>query len=480
MSTSRRERARCVLKLCEYAARNLDYDFEDATDPEIGKMVASFHALGSKLRYLAPRASAAWAPCFDCALGAAHSMRVTRLDEQGGGKEALRGHSGVCMACGRNESNCRYAIDLVGSDFDMADWITAPSELTKRYAEHLYGYDEAFQDAFVNPKRGVLPDMDMGRFIVGTTCLRKAQLRFMLQTLLLDAAHEADYLCGELGTTRSLWKDELYTLSDERCDEFVELQDAIEFAITDEKRPLPDLKTDRGLWANIDKARAAASGGGVDRLMRTLRLRAGETLARHHTGDPCKQKEKQDGEDEEWLSSASDDEDEEFSDDEPPKKRQQRPAKGRPSKARVACSEDEEEEEEEEGLERKRTRLQTRRAQEKSPVPAPQRTIEDVDEDDDEDEEDVAAAPVPAPAPATATPQGRREAPGPSAVGLAGRQRAAGALGSREAVLMGEMELQLRLARQGDAAGAAQCSATILTLQELIEANKQLSHSRHL
>ena len=54
------------------------------------------------------------------------------------------------------------------------------------------------------------------------------------------------------------------------------------------------------------------------------------------------------------------------------------------------------------------------------------------------------------------------------------------ALGSREAVLMGAMELQLRLARQGDAAGAAQCSATILTLQELMEQNRQLAHSRHL
>ena len=477
MSVSRRERARCVLKLCEYAARNLDYDFEDATDPEVARMVAAHGQLVSKLRYLMPRASAAWSPSFDSALGAAHSMRVTRLDDHGGGKEALRGHSGVCMACGRDEICCRYAIDLAGSDFKFAEWAAAPADLTDRYAEHLYGYDEAFHDAFVNPKPGELPEMDRGRFVVGCTCLRKAQLRFMLQTLLLDATHEADYLCGELfDGQRTVSKDELYTLDDARCDEFVELQDMLDFAITDEKRPLPQLKVDSGFWSNIDKARHAASEGVANRLTRMLRLRAGETLSRQDLGGaPSKQQQEEDSEDDEGLSGASDDEDEEFSEDEPPQKRRQRAAKGRARRVRVACSEDEAEEDEGSTRERKRTRLQTRRAQEKSPAPASARTKPAIESDDDDDE-----APAPAPAPATATPQGRREVPGPSAIGLAGRQRAGGALGSREAVLMGAMELQLRLARQGDAAGAAQCSATILTLQELMEQNRQLAHSRHL
>tara|TARA_B100001173_G_scaffold189009_1_gene163012 strand:- start:6367 stop:7935 length:1569 start_codon:yes stop_codon:yes gene_type:complete len=501
MSQSRTERARCVLKLCEYAARNLEMDEDDVLDPDVERCASAYYSLSNKINYLLPRSSAQWTSEFEYVLNQAHSMRITRIDPDE--KESLRTKHHTCMACGyRGEHRCKYAIDLCGV-CDPKMWTSGTGSMRKAYNAFVDGYNRAFNKKFVNPRPGTLPEMDMGTYIVGDTCLRKAQLRFMLQTMLLDATVDAEHVVQNVSNEFNLELDELYSVTPDRCRAFVQLQDNLELAIADERRPLPELQIDNGLWANVDTARGVASKGSLDRERLLVRERAGAKLAEafQHTHAESAQKEKRSREhEEEWLTSGSEDEDEADGNNDSQKKNGKRRARSRKPSRIAAYSEDESEgSENEDGANdnpgpssqkaiRKdpvdagpvRTRRQAAKARMQASTPAPVAAPAAARAAEEGSAADVHAAPAHALEEAAPVASTGRQATGPSASGLAGRQRAAGTLGSREAVLMGEMQLQLRLAQRGDSAGAAQCAATILTLQELIEQNKKLAHSPHL
>lgn len=159
MSTSRARRGEHVLRVAEYAARNLELPKNDR------EVQDSFDAIIGKSSYLRRRASAQWTPEFEKVLDSSHSMRVARIDD-GHCKEGQRPRHMRCMACGRPELNCRYRIDLAGS-FDAEEWCHA-GKVTKQYNQFIQEYEAMLDPANEVSASGTnLPCIDKGAFIVG-------------------------------------------------------------------------------------------------------------------------------------------------------------------------------------------------------------------------------------------------------------------------------------------------------------------------
>lgn len=449
MTTSREDRAGHVLWITEMAARNIQPDIEDVDDPGNTAMLRAWDALTSKIRYLMPMAAASWKPEFQAVLSSSHSMRVEKIAVDR--KSQLQGFTGVCMACGREERNCRYSIDLAGP-FDPKAWLKGADRISPEYATFINKYEETFAKGFLNcaTHRGKLPDVDMGTYVVGETCLRKAKLMYLLQTMVMDrcyaAEREMEAIADEEEHDGKFELAEQYTVTDEAAADLVRRQDAIELAIADEKRPVPEIETDASFWEVIDEGRNLASNGDPDRFNQLIRERAKKML--RGLKRPCSDDEKgEDGEEEEGWGSACDDASGKDDDSDHPDERP------RSTKRRRICvvndTDDEEEEEKEDGVEGAQAGAQSGApgsfsagtSREQLPMRLSSRV------------------------------------PPPSASAMAGMQRAAGNLPSRRATLVSLMELQIRLARQEKHGDSAVCTNAIQTLQELIQRVDELAHS---
>jgi hypothetical protein len=113
MSRSREDRAEDLLRVAELAARNLELDLDDGDDDGAQEMKKELARAATRIRYLKARASAQWFAKFERVIDGSHSMRVRKL-EAAEAKDSMRLTDGKCMACGRVEHNCVYAIDLAG------------------------------------------------------------------------------------------------------------------------------------------------------------------------------------------------------------------------------------------------------------------------------------------------------------------------------------------------------------------------------
>lgn len=435
----REERAYHVLKLCEYSARGLVPDLEDLEDDSMKLMEGSYQLLTGKLKYLLHRASAQWKPEFEKVLDSSHSIRIQKID--GDVKEARRGFIGQCMACGRSEKNCRYSIDLAG-DLNPKAWLSGPLNVHDEYATFCDSYEKVYDEDFIeqNVKDGILPSIDKGCFIVGETCLRKAKLRYMLQTLLLETCYTSErdlenIIGSNLMDDKELTADTLYTITDKKCKEFVKYQDDLELAIADERRHVPDIASDPELWKVIDECRSLVANEDEDEFNKIIRRRAFQTM---QNSKPVRQHKREEDQDESHFSSTEDKDDEEDDGEdgeEVPQRRYKR--------KRSCVIEDRESDYEE------------------SPVyGAGARGSCDVEED------------------ATPPPRrlSRREPP-ESISGVIGKQRAAGTLPSRRDALIALMELQLRLQREDRARDSAACSNAVLTIQELLQKLEEMRHT---
>lgn len=472
MSKSREERARSILQLCEYAARNLMPDMDDVDDHGIQDIHDAFECLTSKLRYLLPRSSAAWDKKFEMVLDSSHSMRVEVI--QASDKEKRRAVMGKCMACGRKEKNCRYSIDLAGS-LSPRLLIQSPKDLVEGYAKFVDDYDAASneRDVVRNAKRDkMLSDDDNGCFLVGETCLRKAQLRYLLNTLLLDTAYEAERIMESVAKSEPVYNGELYTITDERVNELIKQQDDIELAIADERRRVPRIAVDHEFWAVLDNARNAASGGDEGVFNSMVQSRANSRMEMYSSGRHSDVDEEQDNTSDDDFSESPDRDDSEEDDgvesgeDEWPKAGCKR--KGR--RTSVVIDDDDDEAADKGHNNKQQCLRQTRPSTMRQRQPstgnpgcskdAPSRPLEKEDAPASEGNEASCGRKKPI-----------------SASGIAGIQRAAGTLPSRRNVLLSLMELQTRLERQDKHEDAVVCTQAILTLQEMMDRIESLSHT---
>ena len=526
LNVSREERAYHVLKLCELAARGLVPDIQDVDDDSMELLIGSYNALTSKLKYLIPRASAAWSPEFDRVLSSSHSMPVQKINVDR--KEARRGFIGTCMACGRTERNCRYSIDLAG-EFDAVRWLSNPLNVHDEYEKFTDDYEKVYGNDFLdNLTTGSdLPSIDKGTYIVGETCLRKAKLRYMLQTFLMEACYTCERDIEEMMNKKDgsgkedMWKNDstatLFTIDDAKCENFVKLQDQLELAIADEKRALPELVIDGDFWDVIDEARALVSGDDEDTFNSIIRQRAADVMQKYTT---LREQEREEEDDDAQFSSTEQDHEEE---DDPGDVFTRR------SKRRRTCVVGHDESDDDDGTSqakncgrreglrsasrgglreglrsgtREGLRSGTReglRGGSCDVTPSSRGGLEnardagdardEADEEAEEAEEDGRAArgtenaravtgsgdaeEDPAP---HSRPISRRERPA-SISGIVGMQRATGSLPSRRDVVLQLMGLQMRLQREERSVDSALCTNAILTLQELLHRVDQLSHT---
>ena len=252
IAMTREERARCILKLCETVARNALPDVDDVDDEDMEAMKRAYFQFTTKVRYLMRQSEAAWTPAFGKILSTSCCMSVVCIQKDN--KERKRGFSGRCMACNREESNCRYAVNLAGN-IDPDAWMQGPEAMLRSYNTFVEEYDSVFDKDFSTKvlQSGSLPSMDKGCYIVGETCLRKAKIRFILQTLLLEVTYDAERAVEDLvknGT--NLDPSVIYTATEESVKDFIDIVDKLELAIADNKRAVPSVRVDESYWQVLD------------------------------------------------------------------------------------------------------------------------------------------------------------------------------------------------------------------------------------
>ena len=533
LNASRETRAQAILDCCERVARGIDTNYSDKADSDAVFIDACVQRLFSKLRYLAPRAAAGWRKQFGDALDQAHSMRVEHVEVPY--KEGVRARKMRCMACGRFEKNCTNRLDIAGP-FVGGEWCGPTQGLADAYEGFKDSYGSVYEENFLEEcvECDQLPPQDLGSYMVGETCLRKAQLYFQVRTLLSESVYDAARQCEAVELQfGSLDKRELYTCDAEAVQDFLNRLDQLELAVADERRPTPALETDPTYWDIIDAAREGASGGDENTEIRLLRERAYETMGleeeSQYQDEEASRPHRQDDAEyaEEDLYRRGDREDDEDECVGGPRNEGRKLPAAKPKRRCVVDDSDEEsfhgsddeaslggsysdEEEEDEdhpvcaranaksakggggkkaaareGMRRSR-RQRGKRAgsssEEEAAAPPPKRARAAA----------PAAAEASAPssaAPASAPSGGGRCAasrPGPrsapeNASSLASAQRIPGErLPARRAALLGLMGLQAKLMREGRDAEAAICTAAIFNYQDLLSRVEELAHSSEI
>ena len=417
---SREERARCILKLCETVARNAVPDLDDVDDEDMENMKTAYTHFVSKTRYLMRQSEAAWTPAFGKVLSSACCMSVARVERDD--KERKRGYSGRCMACGREESQCRYAVNLAGN-LDPDAWLQGPEAMLRSYNVFVEEYDGVFDKNFHSKavKAGSLPSIDKGCYIVGETCLRKAKIRFILQTLLLETTYEAEREVEELVRSgEKLDASVIYTATEETVNDFINLVDKLELAIADSKRALPPVRVDESYWQILDDVGRELAGHDDQKADNLAFERANMLL--DQVVDASEEREKGNTEDEDWKSDLDCDDEEEACES-----YESNNGKGNKKRKRV------------------------------------------VEDSDDEGPETNHHRHRPS---AEAGPSSCKEPA--SAESLAGLARAEIRLPSRKRALVELMKLQARLVEEGRDAESAVCTNAVFTIQELLNRVERL------
>lgn len=476
-------KAHAVLALAEYCVRR-DVAPDDCSDSDLQFMNQSAEILCKDLNVLRRQAAAQSTDAWRKALDSAHSMRCVVIDRDR--KDEQRQRMFRCDGCGRQEKWCGLAIDLAGSvESDMpSDWLdTCAQPVSVRWPSLFRDFHAGYQKDLSEPERA-----DMGRFYLGKTCHRKAQLCFIANTLVQETLYNASQLLLE-DSDDELREDKLYTVDDESPQEFIDRKDQLELCVADERRgDMPDVMVDGGFWDNIDEHRAELTEADI-------RAKAARVLS---TGED----EMSDDAEDEFVASDDDGEEEEDelngvedSDCEVASRaRGKRPSVDRrlpsfgpaiddgdtiprhaqpPKKRRavVVLHDDDDEEEVAAPIVKAAPPVRRSRRVQKLPV-AEEVAVADAEPADEEE------ALVSSPAPESASPPvprnglERRSAP-PSAIEVArnmripreGEQR----LGSRQAVLLGLINVQKDLIVKKEAGLAAQVGAAVLTMQELLE-----------
>lgn len=500
-----------VLDACERAARDVSPDYDDAHDKDAQFMHQAMANLKSRLRVLKHQAAAAWKPEFCNVLERCHSISVDQADYEE--KEGVRTQKMKCMACGRWEHCCKYALHGLGFFKASAFNNGATNTLQKGWNDFIEEYNHMHDDDYVDyTRRNNLPLQDMGTYTVGATCLRKAELYYMINTAILECCYEAHIAYKEAATkqkdTTKLDKPFTWVYAiQENVDGFMKKIEELELSVADERRPIPEWGTDQGMWEQVEKARMKAAGGDQDERLRLLRERADRLLKQEQS---IRHPPESEDEDEEDQSDQEDDsaqprllharhrgahtrtmlESDEDADDAevaehcaPPvaaKKREKRKSYG------------------------KQPARSSRRQRNLSPeeavafVKGPRnegRTTSRVCRDDlgDVDKEvdtasDEEAGNVELPSESIRTVRGLENPmrmgsrrPGPNAMNMAGEQRAPwGRLPARRNALFNLGTLQLKLLREGRDDDSAVCTNAMFTIQELLRKVDELEHSPHL
>tara|TARA_Y100000768_G_scaffold107564_1_gene78971 strand:- start:12636 stop:14039 length:1404 start_codon:yes stop_codon:yes gene_type:complete len=453
LNASRETRAQAILDCCELAARGINVDYSDKTNSDALFVSACVQNLISKLRYMAPRAAAGWRPEFGKALDQAHSARIEYVPQPV--KEGVRARKMRCMACGRFEKNCTNRLDLAGP-FASNEWVGPTGGILGAFQRFKKNYHAVFGEDYLDEcvMCDALPPEDLGSFMIGETCLRKAQLYFQCRTLLLECAYDSEQILEAYVSEHKKPLDDmqLYTINSERIDELIKKLDKLEMAVADERRPTPPLEIDPSFWQIIDQLRTDVSNGCNSTKIRLLRERAYEVMGLEEEGWERNEDNYNEGPRNEGRS--------------PAKSAKRKPVKRPPKRKRanVVTSDPESENSD--------TDSQGSFIVEDEDEEAMECAEEDGDEDnqkDNGDEESEETALSEARSRRAVPSRPKRREPPQNVSSIASTQRIPGErLPARRAALYNLMELQQKLMRNGDDVSAAVCTAAIFNYQDML------------
>ena len=454
--------ALATLDACERAVRGAGVDYCDKKDLDAQFMKQAVASIQSRVRMLKRQAAALWKPGFTQMLDQCHSIRVDEIDY--GEKEGVRTEKMRCMACGRYEQCCKFALSGVGP-FESATFNSDDVGLfAGNWADFFSNYRNVCSESFVSgTKKGKLPEQDYGEYTIGATCLRKAELYYTTNTMLVECCYEANLEVQKNSNGTAADAGKWFYATDEQASKFVEKLRHLELAIADEKRAIPAWGSDASLWKQIDRARDKAAGGLEEMRVELLRRRAESMLG----GEDEANEESEESEDEEAAGPRA-------------------PRGARRARVVVDDADDDPDVEETQAKPCKRKRKpaaaptrQSRRVQKLAPefLDGPREEgVEDDDDaahwplDDKEESEEEEQEQEP-PRPAT-------RAPPPNAFDLAQEQRVPGGrLPARRRALYNLGTLQLKLMSEGRDADAAITTNAMFVLQEMLARVDQLAHT---
>ena len=266
--------ALAVLDAFERAVRGNPPDYDDPHDEDAAFMRRSVEGIKSRLRVLKRQAAAGWKPEFTRMLDNCHSIAVEKVNWAE--KEGVRSQKLRCMACGRHEHCCTYGLHAVGPFAETKFNKDSVSALSSAWTQFIDEYEAEPEGA----KAGELPIQDNGIYTIGSTCMRKAELYYIVNTMILEGCYEAyqTWMEQEQGEEHAGWR--WYYATQENVDVFMKKLEDLEIAIADEKHRVPDWGTDVVLWTRVAGWRDKSSGGDDDLLVELLRKRAEQVLAR--------------------------------------------------------------------------------------------------------------------------------------------------------------------------------------------------------
>lgn len=486
--------ALAVLDTCERAVRGYSPDYDDPVDADAQFMKAAVQSIQSRVRTLKRQAAALWKPEFTRMLDRCHSILVKAVDHTE--KEGVRTEKMKCMACGRYEHCCKYALSGVGPF--TSDWFNCDgvSKLEDNWTDFYNEYTRLCDRDFVDyTRRNRLPEQDMGEYTIGATCLRKAELYYVTNTLLMECCYEALQAVQSKSCGTNDDQNQWFYANEKNADTFLDKLANVELAIADEKCPLPSWGEDPVLWGMVEKARSRASGGDMDEELELLRARANQWLTLKGLED----REKSDEAEDDFVVISEEDDSEEGQSAQP--RHHQRSLYRRRPRA-ILDSDDEGQTTEAcapaaargKGKKRKATTTwpqptrRSRRLQNRSPADEKGPREEGMDASDDEPEtaagptEDI-TSPGDTPGEASGEEEYRTTIPGsraplPSAFHMAQEQRASGGrLPARRRCLFNLGTLQLKLLQEGRDDDSSICTNAMFTIQELLARIDQLSHT---
>ena len=102
--------------------------------------------------------------------------------------------------------------------------------------------------------------MDLGDYTLGSTCLRKAELYYIVNTMIMECCFEANAACHDGYDPKDpLPGAKWYYANEENAEDFLRKLDEVELAIADDRRPVPEWGTDDVVWSNVTKSRYKAA-----------------------------------------------------------------------------------------------------------------------------------------------------------------------------------------------------------------------------
>lgn len=260
-----------ILDACERAARGFPAEYDNPIDKDARFIAGSVENWQRRIEVLKLQAAAGWKPLFQKVLDKAHSISIEEISYPQ--KEAVRTRKMRCMACGRWEKRCKYGLNAVGTFQNEEFNKKGASNLESAWNSFRTAYEETL--SFSNKQKKLL-DNDMGLYSIGETCMRKAQIYYQLNTLILNEVFEAYYKTIEHNSTRLEVDIEEWFIhaTEDHAKSFSERFQQLQTCAADDKRCIPSWGTDETLWKKVHDQRNVASDGNSESLTRLLRTRA--------------------------------------------------------------------------------------------------------------------------------------------------------------------------------------------------------------